>query len=47
MMPLLHAQAVIFAPSGTPYANGAFAFDILLPPGYPNQPPQVWLWNRR
>lgn len=37
------AQAVIFAPNETPYACGAFAFDILLPPEYPNRPPQVRL----
>ena len=36
-----HAQAVIFAPNETPYACGAFAFDILLPPDYPNRAPQV------
>ncbi|EFN59641.1 hypothetical protein CHLNCDRAFT_14051, partial [Chlorella variabilis] len=34
-------RAVIFAPHDTPYANGAFAFDILLPPDYPNHPPKV------
>ena len=35
------SRAVIFAPHDTPYANGAFAFDILLPPDYPNHPPKV------
>ncbi|KAI7837746.1 hypothetical protein COHA_008378 [Chlorella ohadii] len=34
-------RALIFAPNETPYACGAFAFDILLPPEYPNRPPQV------
>ncbi|KAI3429429.1 hypothetical protein D9Q98_005523 [Chlorella vulgaris] len=34
-------RAVIMAPPGTPYALGAFAFDILLPPDYPSRPPQV------
>lgn len=34
-------SAVILAPHDTPYACGAFAFDILLPPDYPNQPPQA------
>jgi baculoviral IAP repeat-containing protein 6 len=34
-------RAVIFPHKGSPYAHGAFAFDILLPPEYPNRPPQV------
>lgn len=35
------SRAVIFAPPGTPYAGGAFAFDVLLPPDYPSSPPLV------
>lgn len=32
---------MIFAPPETPYACGAFVFDILLPPEYPDRPPMV------
>ena len=34
-------RAVIFPPASTPYASGAFFFDILLPPDYPANPPKV------
>lgn len=34
-------RAMIVGPQGTPYWNGLFMFDIFLPAGYPNQPPQV------
>lgn len=34
-------RAVIFPHKDTPYAHGAFVFDILLPPEYPYRPPQV------
>jgi len=34
---------MIIGPHGTPYANGAFIFDILLPANYPNVPPKVLL----
>jgi baculoviral IAP repeat-containing protein 6 len=34
-------RAVIFPPEESPYANGAFFFDILLPPEYPSSPPKV------
>eukprot|EP01062_Namystynia_karyoxenos_P069823 TRINITY_DN65260_c0_g1_i1.p1 TRINITY_DN65260_c0_g1~~TRINITY_DN65260_c0_g1_i1.p1 ORF type:complete len:735 (+),score=225.79 TRINITY_DN65260_c0_g1_i1:71-2206(+) len=32
-------HALIIGPEGTPYAGGAFTFDILLPPEYPSVPP--------
>ena len=34
-------RALILGPDDTPYATGAFVFDILLPPEYPNKPPLV------
>eukprot|EP00955_Chlamydomonas_euryale_P040078 351585-Chlamydomonas_euryale.AAC.15 len=34
-------RALILPAPDTPYAFGAFVFDILLPPDYPNHPPQV------
>lgn len=40
-------SAVIFAPHDTPYACGAFAFDILLPADYPNRPPQASALGQR
>ena len=36
-------KALIIGPSGTPYENGCFEFDILLPAAYPNVPPCVKL----
>jgi ubiquitin-protein ligase/uncharacterized membrane protein YgcG len=36
-------KAVIVGPAGTPYENGLFEFDILLPATYPNQAPKVIL----
>jgi len=36
-------KALVVAPEGTPYANGCFEFDILLPPTYPQVPPKVLL----
>lgn len=32
-------RAAIIGPSGTPYHDGLFFFDILLPPQYPHEPP--------
>ncbi len=32
---------MITGPSGTPYANGCFEFDVLFPDDYPNSPMQV------
>lgn len=32
-------RALITGPAGTPYENGCFLFDILLPPDYPDSPP--------
>lgn len=34
-------KALIIGPEGTPYENGCFEFDILLPPKYPSVPPMV------
>lgn len=34
-------SAVITAPPDTPYACGAWAFDVFLPPEYPRRPPMV------
>ncbi|KAJ6292541.1 hypothetical protein OIU78_024675 [Salix suchowensis] len=34
-------RAVIVGSNGTPYHDGLFFFDILLPPGYPHEPPLV------
>jgi len=36
-------SALITGPSGTPYSNGCFVFDIFFPSEYPNGPPHVWL----
>lgn len=36
-------KALIVGPEGTPYENGMFEFDILLPLMYPQSPPQVKL----
>jgi len=32
-------KVLITGPTGTPYANGCFQFDIYCPPNYPNNPP--------
>ena len=34
-------KAMISGPSGTPYENGLFIFDIFLPDDYPHVPPKV------
>ncbi|GAQ78947.1 ubiquitin-conjugating enzyme family protein [Klebsormidium nitens] len=36
-------KALILAPAETPYANGAFLFDVLLPPNYPAVAPKFQL----
>ena len=36
-------KALIVGPEDTPYENGLFEFDILLPLTYPQSPPQVKL----
>jgi Ubiquitin-conjugating enzyme len=36
-----YMRALITGPEGTPYQDGLFVFDILLPPRYPAVPPQV------
>ena len=34
-------RAVIVGPEGTPYAGGAFVFDVYFPAGYPASPPML------
>ena len=34
-------KALIIGSEGTPYANGAFVFDIYLHENYPKEPPSV------
>jgi ubiquitin-protein ligase len=34
-------KAIIFGAEGTPYAHGAFQYDIFFPDSYPNDPPKV------
>ena len=34
-------KAVVFGAEGTPYAHGAFQYDIFFPDSYPNDPPKV------
>ena len=34
-------RAVLFGPLDTPYSDGVFVFDILLPSDYPHSPPLV------
>eukprot|EP00271_Cylindrocystis_brebissonii_P003413 TRINITY_DN14369_c0_g1_i2.p1 TRINITY_DN14369_c0_g1~~TRINITY_DN14369_c0_g1_i2.p1 ORF type:complete len:898 (-),score=124.65 TRINITY_DN14369_c0_g1_i2:521-3115(-) len=34
-------KALVVGPEGTPYQNGLFFFDILLPSDYPNTPPKM------
>jgi len=36
-----HWSALIIGPKGTPYENGYFIFDIVLPKTYPTHPPKV------
>jgi ubiquitin-protein ligase len=36
-------KALIIGPAGTPYENGAFEFDVWLPPSYPDKPPRIKL----
>ncbi|EME27680.1 ubiquitin-conjugating enzyme family protein [Galdieria sulphuraria] len=40
-------RVLIFGPEGTPYANGAFFFDFLLPIEYPEKPPVGRFLNTR
>lgn len=35
-------RAVIIGPAGTPYHDGLFFFDIVLPSDYPKRPPKVY-----
>lgn len=34
-------KALITGPEGTPYAHGAFEFDIFMPLNFPKMPPKV------
>ncbi|XP_064603703.1 baculoviral IAP repeat-containing protein 6-like isoform X3 [Liolophura sinensis] len=34
-------KVLITGPSGTPYANGGFEFDVCFPQDYPNSPPNI------
>ena len=34
-------RVCITGPEDTPYENGIFLFDVLLPPSYPDAPPKV------
>lgn len=36
-------RAIIFGAEGTPYAHGAFIFDIFVPDEYPSVPPKIAL----
>ncbi|XP_019178982.1 PREDICTED: uncharacterized protein LOC109174172 [Ipomoea nil] len=38
-------RAVIVGPQGTPYHDGLFIFDVLLPSTYPNTPPVVYYYS--
>ncbi|KAK9282443.1 hypothetical protein L1049_005361 [Liquidambar formosana] len=38
-------RAVIVGPTNTPYSNGLFFFDILLPNSYPAQPPKLFYYS--
>ena len=42
-------RAAILGPSGTPYHDGLFVFDIRLPADYPASPPEVFYhsWGLR
>ncbi|GMI35280.1 hypothetical protein TeGR_g2859 [Tetraparma gracilis] len=36
-------KALVIGPEDTPYQDGCFVFDIVLPPNYPQEPPKVLL----
>ncbi len=36
-------RAIIFGSEGTPYAYGAFLYEISIPANYPTEPPIVYL----
>ncbi|KAI4304368.1 hypothetical protein MLD38_039889 [Melastoma candidum] len=38
-------RAAIVGPSGTPYHDGLFFFDVFLPPDYPQEPPMVHYYS--
>ena len=38
---LLRGKALIIGPSGTPYENGFYLFEIKYPPNYPYSPPKL------
>lgn len=41
MNDIRNVKALIIGPKDTPYENGCFIFDILIPNNYPNEPPKV------
>ena len=43
---ILHWEATLFGPAGTPYENGIFNLHILVPKNYPFEPPKVRFINR-
>ena len=42
---ILVSRAIISGPQDTPYANGLYIFDILMPENYPDKPPSVIFRN--
>lgn len=38
-------RAIIVGPSGTPYHDGLFVFDVLFPTNYPDVPPMVYYYS--
>ena len=38
-----HFTSLVFGPADTPYADGAFIFDVVVPPEYPFKSPSVQL----
>lgn len=38
---LVHLEATLFGPQDSPYADGAFKLDIVIPSGYPMEPPAI------
>lgn len=43
---LYHWTGILFGPSNTPYADGIFKVDIIIPSDYPFQPPKVKFMTR-
>jgi len=38
---IMHYQGLVIGPEETPYENGMFVFDFMIPYDYPNSPPKV------